>query len=126
MTAPEESASAPVAPPVHEHPHGHLHGDVPRDRPNRLYQTAAWVAIIAGILFIVGAVFLTGFMLGRHSGTGGWGHHARIDRMGPPMGPGMMGPGMMGPGMMGPGMMAPGDSPRRPAPSPSPAPPPRP
>ena len=117
MAAPEESASAPVAPSVHEHPHGHLH----HDRPNRLYQTAAWVAIIAGILFIVGAVFLTGFMLGRHSGTGGWGHHARIDRMGPPMGP-----GMMGPGMMGPGMMAPGDSPRRPAPSPSPAPPPRP
>lgn len=118
MTAPEESASGPVAPPLHEHLHGQHH----HDRPNRLYQTAAWVAIVAGILFIVGAVFLTGFTLGRHSGNGGWGHHARIDRMGPPMGPGVMGPGMMGPGMAGPGMMGPGDSPRRPTPSPPPAP----
>lgn len=121
MTAAEESATAPV-PPAHEHPHGHLH----HGRPNRLYQTAAWVAIVAGTVFIVGAVFLTGFTLGRHSGNGGWGHHGRIERMGPPMGPGMMGPGMMGPGMMGPGMMDPDDSPRRPAPSPSPTPPPRP
>ncbi len=108
MTAPEESAAAPVPPLAHDHPHGHLH----HDRPNRLYQTAAWVAIVAGILFIVGAVFITGFTLGRHSGTGGWGHHGRIDRMGPPMGP----------GMMGPGMMEPDDSLRRPTPSPAPSP----
>ena len=107
------------------HPHDH--------RPNRLYQTAAWVAIVAGVLFIVGAVFFTGLALGRHSG-GGWDgmrHHGcgmmmprpmgdRDDGMGPgKMGPGMMGPGMMGPGMMGPGMMGPGMRGPGAAPSPS-------
>ncbi len=69
-------------------------------RPSRLNQIAAWVGIIAGVVFIVGSVFFTGYFLGRHSGGGGW-HHYRG-------GPGMMGPGMMGPGMMGPGMMGPG------------------
>nr|WP_235677946.1 hypothetical protein [Mycolicibacterium sarraceniae] len=44
-------------------------------RPNRLYQAAAWVAIVAGTIFIVGAVFFTGFALGRHSGHGGGCHH---------------------------------------------------
>ena len=74
-------------------------------RPSRLNQVAAWVGIVAGIVFIVGSVFFTGYFLGRHSG-GGW-HHRGGPQMefrgGPGMGPGMMGPGMMGPGMMGPG-----------------------
>ncbi len=84
-------------------------------KPNRLYQSAAWVAIVAGTLFIVAVIFFTGFVLGKHSG--GYGHldrssweHGRMRQGGPGMmGPGMMGPGMMGPGMMGPGMMGPRD-----------------
>ena len=88
-------------------------------RPNRLYQAAAWVAIVAGIVFIVGAVFVTGLVLGRHGD--GWGRHqygggqcpmTGRSMMGPGMGPGMMGPGMMGPdsgpGIMGPGRGGPG------------------
>ncbi len=98
-------------------------------RPSRLNQVAAWVAIIAGIVFIVGSVFFTGFFLGRHSG-GGW-HHWRggpemAYRGGPPMMPGMGPRGGMGPGM-GPGMMpgmgpdddelpGPAQPPNRPAP----------
>lgn len=81
-------------------------------RPSRLNQVAVWVGIIAGVLFIVGSVFFTGYFLGRQSGHGGgWNHHRGGAEMqfrgGPMMGPGMMGPGMMGPGMggrMGPGM----------------------
>lgn len=86
-------------------------------RPSRLNQVAAWVAIIAGIVFIVGSVFFTGFFLGRHSG-GGW-HHSRGGpemgfRGGPMMVPMMPGAGpSMGPrGGMGPGMM-PGMGPDR-------------
>ena len=71
---------------------------VAESKPNRLYQVAAWVAIVAGTLFIVAVIFCTGFMLGKHSG--GYGHpgrssweHGRMHHGGP----GMMGPGMMGP-----------------------------
>lgn len=76
-------------------------------RPPRLYQAAAWVAIVAGIVFIVGAVFFTGFFLGRHGG-GFAGRHHRLDqsemRLPPPrmmpLNPGPMGPGEWpGPGM---------------------------
>ena len=64
-------------------------------RTPRVYQGAAWVAIVAGVVFIVGAVFFTGFALGRHSDGGpGWhrGDHGpkavRLMPMGPPgMGP---------------------------------------
>lgn len=103
-------------------------------RPSRLNQVAAWVAIVAGIVFIVGSVFFTGFILGRHSGGhghGGWQHHRGGSEMqfrgGPPMMP--MGPGMNGPGMGGPGMgprMGPGMGPDRdqgPGPAQPPAPP---
>ena len=94
-------------------------------RPSRLNQVAAWVGIIAGIVFIVGSVFFTGFFLGRHSGHGdGWQHHrggAQMDLRG---GPGMMGPGMMGPGRpgMGPGVMGP-DRGEMPGPAQPPSPP---
>ncbi|WP_174397543.1 hypothetical protein [Mycolicibacterium sphagni] len=105
----EEPATSPVAtlpppppPPAYVAP-------VPvGDRPNRLYQAAAWVAIVAGTIFIVGAVFFTGFALGRHSG-GGW-HHPHQGggdsqefhhRGGPGMMPGMGPWGPAGPG--GPG-----------------------
>ncbi len=85
-----------LPPPVYaEAPHA--------NRPNRLYQAAAWVAIVAGVMFIVGAVFFTGFALGRHSGSdGGWRHHrgdySKFERRG---GPPMMMPFPMTPG--GPG-----------------------
>jgi hypothetical protein len=100
-TSPVATLPPPSAPPAYVAP-------VPAARPNRLYQAAAWVAIVAGTVFIVGAVFFSGFALGRHSG-GGWHHHRGDDgnsqqfhhRGGPGMGP-MMGPwGQMGPG--GPG-----------------------
>ncbi|HPY23367.1 MAG TPA: hypothetical protein PLK19_03480 [Mycobacterium sp.] len=109
------SEAAPSAP---------VQGCRPKDRPNRVYQAAAWVAIVAGIVFIVGAIFFTGFALGRHSGHGGgWDgfRHQRGVMMPPPMGPGMMGPGMMGPGMMGPdgpGMRGPGGAPTTSPPAP--------
>lgn len=137
---PEPTTATVVEPVVDRHPHGH--------RPNRLYQAAAWVAIVAGVVFIVGAVFFTGFTLGRHSGPdGGMGGGRHGSMMGghrpdgggmmmprPPMGdrdemgPAMMGPGMMGPGMMGPGapgVRGPGAAPTTstPAPAPNPAPP---
>ena len=96
----------PPPPPVYaEPPHAH-------HRPNRLYQAAAWVAIVAGVIFIVGAVFFTGFALGRHSGgDGGWRHHrgdnSQFERRGgPPMMQFPMMPGPGGPGS-GPGF-APG------------------
>ncbi len=99
----------PPPPPVYaEPPHAH--------RPNRLYQAAAWVAIVAGVIFIVGAVFFTGFALGRHSGghDGGWRHHrgdnSQFERRGgPPM---MPFPMMQGPGFWpGSGPGGPGSGP---------------
>lgn len=128
-TVPPPAVSAPATPATE--------GDR-REPPNRLYQTAAWVAIVAGIVFIVGAVFFTGFALGRHGwdwsrhhGGTEYGPRPGMDRGGPGMmGPGMMGPGMMGPGMMGPGMTGPGmmgpEKMGPGAPTPSPTPPPRP
>lgn len=102
-------------------------------RSSRLFQVAAWVAIVAGTLFIVSTVFFAGFFMGRHSGSyghgHGGGHHSRSmpggfggPGMMPPWGPGMgpgMGPGQMGPGQMGPGGPNAGNQ----APSLSPAPP---
>lgn len=78
------------------------------DRTNRLSQVAAWVGIVAGVLFIVAVVFFSGFFIGSggyfgcdHRGDGYWTYY----HGGPPVGPGMMGPyGPIGPGgMMGPG-----------------------
>lgn len=104
----EEPATSPVAtlPPPPPQP-GYVAPVPVAASPNRLYQAAAWVAIVAGTVFIVGAVFFTGFALGRHSGGGGW-HHGDGEnsqqfhhRGGPGMGPGMGPWGQMGPG--GPG-----------------------
>jgi len=72
---------------------------------SRLFQVAAWVGIVAGIVFIVAVVFGTGFFLGARS-DGGYHHRGHgdrpgimmFDRGGPPMGPGR---GMMPP--FGPG-----------------------
>ena len=73
-------------------------------RRSRLPAVAAWVGIVAGVVFIVAVVFFSGFVLGAHSG-GHRGHHGGGDREfgvmhrgGPPpmfpMGP--MGPGPQG------------------------------
>ncbi|WP_319457589.1 MULTISPECIES: hypothetical protein [unclassified Mycobacterium] len=97
---------------------------------SRVTQVAAWVGIVAGVVFIVGAIFFSGFVLGAHSGHGGR-HHGgggpeiSMHRQGPPpMFPGPMmrpGPGFVFPG--GPGGF-PGDhgfegrqSPESPTPS---------
>ena len=104
---PETGSVATLPPP----PPPPAYTEPPRaHRPNWLYQAAAWVAIVAGVVFIVGAVFFTGFALGRHSGyDGGWRHHRGDDsqferRGGPPMVPMMpMMPGPMMPGQGGPG-----------------------
>lgn len=74
-------------------------------RPPRVFQAAAWVAIVAGIVFIIAVIFFTGYTLGRHAGFHGGHHHkhhaAWMHHHGPggPGGPGGFGPG--GPG--GPG-----------------------
>jgi hypothetical protein len=68
-------------------------------RRNRLTAVAAWVGIVAGVVFIVAVIFFSGFILGSHSGgghRGGWGHGDRdrdfaiIHKGPPPMFP--MGP----------------------------------
>jgi hypothetical protein len=75
-----------------------------RERPSRLGQAAAAVGIVAGVVFIVGAVFFSGFFLGSRSE-----HHRGPEvmrcEMGGSGGMGGMGPGGMGP--MGPGGMGP-------------------
>ena len=113
----QEPATTPVPPP---RPHKH--------RPPRVYQAAAWVAIVAGVVFIVGAIFFTGFALGRHSGGGhGW-HHRDYSEMGPRVSqlmPGMRPGRPMGPEIRPdePGSMGPGMRPENPPQSAPPAPP---
>jgi hypothetical protein len=79
-------------------------------RPSRLNQALAWVGIVAGGLFVVGAVFFSGYFLN-------WSEHAHM-QMGHPamaheqkdccagmkgdMKPGEMKPGAMGPEATGP------------------------
>lgn len=118
MTQPTQPIAAP--PPPYE------------DGPNRLTQTAAWVGIVAGAVFVVTVIFFSGFITARYHSGDGYGsgcYHG---------GPGMMDPGTIGPGgMMGPGgaygpgpMMGPGGlmgpwqqpSTSLPPPSPSPRP----
>ncbi len=80
---------------------------------SRLGQVAAWVVIVAGIVFVVGAIFFSGLVVGWSSGGHyGWhrGYDGGRDGTCPMMGSsgGMMGPdGMRGPG----GMMGPQQSP---------------
>ncbi|HYZ68827.1 MAG TPA: hypothetical protein VE666_13680 [Mycobacterium sp.] len=106
-------------------------------RHNRLTAVAAWVGIVAGVIFIVAVIFFSGFFLGAHSGGHrGWHHgggdrefgiihkgrrmfpmgppRGEFDRPFPPSGPG--GPNFQGP--QGPGSQQPG-GPSTTAPRPS-------
>lgn len=119
---PDSTVTAPESVPV-------ANTDGPQ-RPNRLYQSLAWVGIIAGVLLIVGMVFFAGVFLGRAGGFG-WHRGYHNGQMGPggpmnecpmmrggDMGPGMMGPGGMEPGEMGPGRMGPSQPPSSAVPAP--------
>ncbi|MDT5210870.1 MAG: hypothetical protein QOF67_3285 [Mycobacterium sp.] len=86
-TGPVATAEPPPAAPV----------AVERHRHSRLTAVAAWVGIVAGVVFIVGSIFFSGFFLGAHSGGhhrgghhhGGGEHGFMMHRGGPPpMGPG--------------------------------------
>ena len=65
--------------------------------PSRLGQVAAWVVIVAGVVFVVSAIFFSGLFLGWSSGSHyGWlrGYYGGRESTCPMMGPGeMMGPG---------------------------------
>ena len=116
-TSSSEPATGPVAtstpPPVETTP-----APVEQRGHSRLTAVAAWVGIVAGVVFIVAVIFFSGFFLGAHSGGhGGW-RHGDGDRefgiihkgpppmfpMGPPRGeferPFPFGPG--GPNFQGP------------------------
>lgn len=100
----------------------------PSTPPNRLYQFAAWVGIVAGIVFIVAVIFFAGFGLGMHTHmhhVGHHKHHAMVHRGHAPKGhrggPGFVIPGRPGgPGHAGHGN-GPGQPPQSIAPSSSPA-----
>jgi hypothetical protein len=62
-------------------------------RPARVFQAAAWVAIVAGTVFVIAVIFFTGFMLGKSSGHHHGHHHKHHSmvhphRFGGPGGPG--------------------------------------
>ena len=41
---------------------------LPPVKPNRLYQVAAWVVIVAGVVFILAVIFWSGFVVAGHHG----------------------------------------------------------
>lgn len=76
-SSPEAATGPVVTPPpaapqaTYQHPAPPAY--VPPDQPrhSRLNVVAAWVGIVAGVVFIVTLIFGTGYFLGAHSG----GHH---------------------------------------------------
>lgn len=87
-----------------------------QERPSRLSQAAAAVGIIAGVVFIVGVVFFSGFFLGSKSEQHRGPQVMRCEMGGSGGGMGdMMGPGGMGP--KGPGPSSSSTSTNPPAPS---------
>ncbi len=94
-------------------------------RRSGLTAVAAWVGIVAGIVFIVAVIFFSGFILGSHAGGHRGGHgpgrdFAIMHRGGPPMSP--MGPGGPRGGFPGPGAGPGGPGVQSPAPPTSSAP----
>lgn len=87
---PEHSApTTPLAPAAQTHA-------PPPSRPSRLTQVAAWVGIVAGVVFVVAVIFGTGFMVGKNGNNTDGGRLERgqeagmYNRGGPPPFP--MGP----------------------------------
>ncbi len=114
MTETPESSQTEAITPAEARPPAPAASDEYGRRPNRLFQAAAWLVIVASAIFIVAVIFFSGFTLGKHVGNwrfyDGSKHHSEVNRM--PMGvphhpgPHHPGPPMMGPGP-GPGMMPP-------------------
>ena len=100
---PETGPVATTTPPPRESRETYVERE---NRRSRLTVVAAWVGIVAGVVFIVAVIFFSGFILGAHAGGYRGGHHGgdrdfgMFHRGGPPMFP--MGPGQMEPGQMGP------------------------
>jgi hypothetical protein len=88
-------------------------------RTPRVFIAAAWVAIVAGIVFIVSVIFFTGMALGHHGHHHHHHHHAMLmhpHRFGGPGGwPGANAPGA--PGAVTPGAPGPSQIPSSVAPS---------
>jgi hypothetical protein len=98
-----------------------------RPRPSRLNQAVAWVGVVAGSLFIVAAIFFSGFFLSWSLNAPGHDHQGPAPmaccadmKPGEQMKPGaMMAPGaQMKPGEMMPGGMM-GPAPQSPTATPS-------
>jgi hypothetical protein len=94
-TSSKEPATGPVATTT-ERPAAPAPAYV-ESRRSRVTIAAAWVGIVAGVVFIVAVIFFSGFILGAHSGGHRGGHPgdggvAVFHRGGPPpmfpMGPG--------------------------------------
>ena len=88
-----EPATGPVttatAPPPQPPPAPPTYNERDREpRRGRLTAVAAWVGIVAGVVFIVAVIFFSGFILGAHSGGhrggGDRDHGFMIQRGGPP------------------------------------------
>nr|WP_193046882.1 hypothetical protein [Mycolicibacterium baixiangningiae] len=86
------SASEPQTEPVHTTTQQPVYVEAPKERRRASVTTiAAWVGIVAGVVFIVAVVFFSGFVLGKSSGgghhrDGGPGHGHMMFRDGPPSG----------------------------------------
>lgn len=105
---PTSRTATAVAPPPPAEQHHHEH------RTPKVFKAAAWVAIVAGIVFIVSVIFFTGFRLGLMSGHHGGGHHrhhkhhpAMYHHTGFPQG----GAPQVAPGAGGPGQVPPSVAP---------------
>lgn len=94
---------------------------VVEQKPYWLYRFAAWVGIVAGIVFIVATVFFAGARFSHHGGWHGHHHHHGHPAM-MQWGPHRGGPGPMGPGPMGPQGPGPGEPPSSISPPPTPPP----
>jgi hypothetical protein len=88
-TSSSEPATGPVATPA-QPPAAPPPAYVAPQRHGRLTAVAAWVGIVAGVVFIVAVIFFSGFILGAHSGGhrgeghGGRDHGFMMHRGGPP------------------------------------------
>ncbi|OWL93638.1 hypothetical protein B7435_32900 [Mycolicibacterium peregrinum] len=86
--------------------------EMPNTAPTRQHnpvgQVAAWVGIVAGIVFIIAVVFFSGVYTASYTTHRYWDsgyHHSQGQQVpGCTMGPG----GMMGPGQQSPASVAPG------------------